>query len=256
MAETRDQRLRRVRRLRRAARRWTVLGAGLTGATAVLTPYAGVGVPDAFWAAGAGVAVVMAVFRWRDHRALAAQPLPPERPQVGPAEAARTAMRAALAANPMARAAVDEVSRRAGRRRFRGSAAAPAWARLDVAASALADLGGPLGEQVDDALREAAAAERSLRDLAGRVLTVERALRFAGPDSRPALGEARGVLMSRLDDGVATYERLVAAVAACAAEHGVAEDAVAASRLADAADRMAAFAQGLAELRDLRAPAS
>lgn len=256
MAETRDQRLRRVRRLRRAARRWTVLGAGLTGATAVLTPYAGVGVPDAFWAAGAGVAVVMAVFRWRDHRVLAAQPLPPDRPQVGPAEAARAAMRAALSANPTARAAVDEVSRRAGRRRFRGSAAAPAWARLDAASSALTDLGGSLGEQVEDALREAAVAERSLRELAGRVVTVERAERFAGPESRAPLGEARSMLLVRLNDGVGTYERLVAAVAACAAEHGVAEDSMSSSRLTEAADRMSAFAQGLAELRDLRAPAS
>ncbi|MGA8116731.1 MAG: hypothetical protein WCA46_24110, partial [Actinocatenispora sp.] len=161
-----------------------------------------------------------------------------------------------LGANPMARAAVDEVGRRAQRRRFRESAAAPAWARLDAAATTLADLDGPLAEQVSDAMREAATGERSLRDLAGRVLTVERAQRFAAPDTQQSLVEARTMLLARLEDGVTTFERLVAAAAACAAEHGAVADDLSSVRLADAADQMAAFAQGLAELRDLASPTS
>jgi len=256
--ETRDGRLRRLRRLRRASRRWTVLAAGLTGAAAVLTPYAGLGLPDAFWAAGAGVSIALATFRWRDYRALTAQPLPPERPKLGPAEAARAAMRAALSANPTARAAVDEIGRRATMHRFRGSAAAPARERLEVAASTLAQLDpGRLagaGELVAEAVEEASVAERSLRELTERVLTVERAQRFADSSSHGGLADARAVLLTRLDDGVATYERLTAAVATCAAENGIADDGLARTRLTEAADRMAAFAAGLAELRDLRAP--
>jgi hypothetical protein len=255
MAETRAARLRRLTRLRRAARRWVVVAAGLVGATAVLTPYAGVGLPDAAWAAGAGVSAALAVFRWRDYHALALQPLPPEQPKIGPGEATRNAMRAALSANPTARAAVDEISRRAARHRFRGSAAAPARERLEVAAATLAQLGDMPSGPIVEAVQEAAVAERSLRDLTERVLTLDRAVRFAGPDGRTSLGEARTLLMARLDDGVTTYERLVAAVATCAAEDGISGDPVARTRLTDAADRMAAFAAGLAELRDLRTPA-
>jgi len=250
MAETRDQRLRRVGRLRRSFRRWTVLGAGLTGAAAVLTPYAGLGLPDAAWAAGAGVSVALAVFRWRDYRMLAAQPLPPERPQVGAGEAVRQAMRAALAANPIARAAVDEVGRRAERRKYAGSAAAEPMSRLAAAVRTLDDVrDGPRTEVVDEALGEAADGERALRDLAHRLLTVERALRFAGPDARPALGQARDTVTGQLSDGVQTFERLAAATAAAAAS-GAGEDTVAQYRLGEAADRMAAFAAGLAELRE------
>lgn len=255
MAETRAARLRRLTRLRNAARRWVVLAAGLAGATAVLTPYAGIGLPDAAWAAGAGVSVALAVFRWRDYRILAALPLPPDQPKLAPGEATRNAMRAALSANPTARAAVDEISRRAARHRFRGSAAAPARDRLDVAAGTLSQLRGASGEQVVEAVQEAAVAERSLRDLTERVLTLERALKFAAPDGRRGLTEARTLLLARLDDGVATYERLVAAVATCVAEDGISGDPVARTRLTDAADKMAAFAAGLAELRDLRTPA-
>lgn len=258
-AETREKRIRRLARARRAARWWTLLGAGFGGAAAVLIPYAGIGAPDAIWAAAAGGSIVMAAFRWHDLRALSRLPLPPPDEPAAPGGPITAAMRLALAANPVARAAVDEMGRRAGRRRFRGSAAAAAWDRLDTASSTLAELdgrpGGPVAsEQVGDALAEAAAGERSLRDLAGRVATVERALRFARDDTRGPLEEARRALLARLDDGVATYERLVAAAAACAAHDGVAGDPVAALRLRDAADRMAGFAAALAELRDLGTP--
>ncbi|BCJ34900.1 hypothetical protein Athai_24030 [Actinocatenispora thailandica] len=250
MAETREQRLRRLGRLRRAFRRWVVLGAGLTGAAAVLTPYAGVGLPDAAWAAGAGVSVALAVFRWRDYRALAAVPLPPERPQVGAGEAVRQAMRSALAANPLARAAVDEVSRRAERRKYGDTAAAAPMARLTTAMHTLDDVrAGTRTQFIDEALAEAADGERALRDLAHRLLTVEKASRFAGPAEAPTLASARQTLSGQLADGVATYERLAAATAAAAAS-GVGVETGAQHRLTEAADRMAAFAAGLAELRE------
>ena len=68
MADQRTKHLRRLRRLLRSARRWSVIGGGLSGATAILAPYAGLGVPDAAWAAGAGASVALAVWRWRDFR--------------------------------------------------------------------------------------------------------------------------------------------------------------------------------------------
>src|SRR3954452_12658780 len=124
-AESRERGIRRRARTRRAARGWTLLGAGFGGAAAVLIPYAGVGAPDAIWAATAGGSIVMAVFRWHDFRALSRLPLPPAEP-VAPGGPVGTAVRRALAAIRVANAAVDEMGRRAGRRRFRGSAAAAA----------------------------------------------------------------------------------------------------------------------------------
>ena len=75
MADERARYFRRLRRLRSSARRWSVLGGGLTAAAAVLTPYAGIGVADAAWAASAGASAALAWWRWSDHRALAAEPL-------------------------------------------------------------------------------------------------------------------------------------------------------------------------------------
>lgn len=254
-AETREKRIRRLARARRAARWWTLLGAGFGGAAAVLIPYAGLGAPDAIWAAAAGGSIVMAVFRWHDLRALSRLPMPPEE-SAATGSPLGAAVRMAVAANPVAKAAVDEVGRRAGRRRFRGSAAAAAWDRLDTASSTLAELDGRLGEQVGDAMAEAAVGEKSLRDLAGRVVTAERALRFAHADTRAPLEQARTMLLVRLEDGVVTYERLVAAAASCVAHDGGSNDPIAALRLRDAADKMAGFAAALAELRDLGTPST
>ncbi|MEH1102480.1 hypothetical protein V6V16_25310, partial [Micromonospora sp. CPCC 205561] len=85
MADERTRYFRRLSGLRRSARRWSVTAGGLGGAAAVLTPYAGLGLPDAAWAAGAGGALVLAAWRWVDLRALAARPAPPP---LDPAEAA------------------------------------------------------------------------------------------------------------------------------------------------------------------------
>ena len=79
--DERTRYFRRLKRLRGSARRWSVLGGGLTAATAVLTPYAGIGLADAAWAASAGASVALAWWRWSDHRALAAtRPRPRRRP--------------------------------------------------------------------------------------------------------------------------------------------------------------------------------
>jgi len=54
MTDPRTRHLRRLRRLRNSARRWTVLAGLFGGASAVLVPYQGLGWPDAVWTALCG----------------------------------------------------------------------------------------------------------------------------------------------------------------------------------------------------------
>ena len=78
--DERTRYFRRLRRLRNSARRWSVAGGGLAAAAVVLTPYAGVGLPDAFWAAGVGASLAFTWWRYRDFREQAALPPPPADP--------------------------------------------------------------------------------------------------------------------------------------------------------------------------------
>ncbi|MGY4894353.1 phage shock envelope stress response protein PspM [Micromonospora aurantiaca (nom. illeg.)] len=253
MADERARHFRRLRRLRNSARRWSVLAGGLGGAAAVLTPYAGLGLADAAWAGAAGSAIAVAVWRWVDHRALAAVPPPPA---LDPAEAAarsRARLVAAVERLPVGPGVVAEVRRVRSRLALRGTAAAEPWARLDRAALTLAGLTGRLTGLAEPAVREAAEADRSLRELATRVASVERAAKLT-PQS--TLNEVHATLVAQLEDGVAAYERLVVAAAGY-----VAEDArpntehPAAARLTEATDLLHGVASALAELRTpLRAP--
>jgi hypothetical protein len=255
VADPRTRYFRRLKRLRRSARRWSVLAGGLGGAAAILTPYSGLGLPDAAWTGLAGAAAVLAAWRWSDLRALAAQPAPePPDPAVA-AEQARARLVAAVTSLPAGRAAVDEVRRQRARFALRGSAAAGPWTRLDRASATLSGLSGRLGGPAEAAVLEAAVAERGLRDIAQRLATVERAQRFAPEDARPPLREAHDALLAQLNSGVAAYERLVAAAAGYLAEDGrVIVDHSATARLAEAADMLRHVADGLAELRARTAP--
>ncbi|BCB87751.1 phage shock envelope stress response protein PspM [Phytohabitans suffuscus] len=255
MKDPRARYFRRLRRLRRSARRWSVLAAGLGGAAAVLTPYAGLGLPDAAWAAAAGGSIALAAWRWVDYRALAAEPAPPPLDPATAGEQARAKLVAAVQRLPVGRSALDEVRRQQARYALRGSAAASPWSRLDRASLTLSGLAGRLSGPGEPAVLEAAVAEHSLRDLAHRVASVEKALRFAPPDSRPALDEARHTLVGQLESGVAAYERLVAAAASYVAEDGrAATEHPSVSRLTEASDMLRGVAEGLAELRDLTEP--
>jgi hypothetical protein len=257
MADQRARYLRRLRRLRRSARRWSALAGGLGGATAILTPYAGVGLPDAAWAAAAGGSIALALWRWSDLRALAALPVPPQPDPALAAEQARVRLVAAVERLPAGRGALAEVRRQRARMALRGSAASAPWARLDRASLTLAGLAGRLTGPADPAVLEAAVAERSLRDLAERVASVEKALRFAPDDSRSGLEAAHGTLVEQLDGGVTAYERLVAAAASYVAEDGrQAEEHAATSRLTEATDLLRGVAAGLAELRTAGRPMS
>ncbi|SBT53432.1 phage shock envelope stress response protein PspM [Micromonospora auratinigra] len=252
MADERARHFRRLRRLRRSARRWSVLAGGLGGAAAVLTPYAGLGLPDAAWAGAAGSAIALAAWRWVDLRALAAVPPPPA---LGPAEAAarsRARLVAAVERLPVGPGVLAEVRRVRSRLALRGTTAAQAWARLDRAALTLAGMSGRLTGLAEPAVREAADADRSLRDLAARLASVERAGRLA-PDG--PLDEVHAALAAQLENGVAAYERLVVAAAGYLAEDArPSTEHHAAARLTEATDLLHGVADALAELRTSHLP--
>jgi hypothetical protein len=239
--------------LRNSARRWSVLGGGLTAAAAVLTPYAGIGIADAFWAGAAGASVALAWWRWSDHRALAAMPAPPA---PDPALAGQR-LTAAIERFPAGRTMLNEVRRQKNRYALRGSAITQAWDRLDRASTTLVALAGRLTGPGEAAVLEAAVAEQWLRDLGQRVASVERAIPLAPPDRRRTLEESHAGLADQFTEGVTAYERLVAAAASYVAEdgHPLADSKhPGLSSLIDATDRLRGLAEGLAELKRPPAP--
>jgi hypothetical protein len=255
MADQRARYFRQLRKLRRSARWWSVFAGGLGGAAAILTPYQGLGLPDAAWAAGAGGSVALALWRWADLRGLAARPAPPPADPALAAEQARARLIATVERLPAGRGALAEVRRQRARLALRGSAAAGPWERLTRASSTMAGLTGRLPGPAEPAVLEAAVAERSLHDLAHRVASLEKTLRFAPTDSRPSLETAHRTLLDQLDAGVSAYEALVAAAAGYLAEDcRSAGEQPAAERLTEAIDLLHGVAAGLAELRGMRDP--
>ena len=247
--DARQRHIRRMKRRYRSARRWTVLAAMFGGAAAVLLPYAGLGAFDAFWAAAAGGSTALAVLRWRDHRRLAALPLPPS----SSPDPRMSGIERWLAGHQLGRALSEELRRQRDRMTFRGSAAADVWQRLDRAARAMPALAARLPESAGESVAEAIAVERVLRDLAYRIVDVERGIAAAPADSRDPLVQARDALLRQLTEGVEAYERLVAAAAECVAEGAYPDsDTSVTARLTAATDRLVGLAQGLGELRDLR----
>ncbi|BCJ57833.1 hypothetical protein Jiend_12550 [Micromonospora endophytica] len=255
MADERTRYFRRLGKLRRSARRWSVLAGGLGGATAILTPYAGIGLGDAAWAAAAGAATALAAWRWSDLRTLAAQPAPPALDPAQAAARSRARLVAAVERLPAGAGVVNEVRRARSRSALRGTTAAGPWERLDRAAATMAGMSVRLTGLAEPAVAEAAEAERSLRELASRVASVERAVRLAPADARPPLAEAHQALTGQLADGVAAYERLVVAAAGYLAEEYRPElEHPAAARLTEATDLLHGFASALAELRPAPPP--
>lgn len=246
--DERTKYFRQLKRLRSAARRWSVIGGGLTAATAVLTPYAGIGIGDAAWAAGAGASIALAWWRFRDHRELAAIEPPPAPPPVLPG----ARLGAVMERFPAGRQVMQEVRRQKDRFALRGTAVADAWDRLDRASTALHGLTGRLSGPGESSVLEAAAAEQWLRDLGQRVASVGKAIPLSPPDQRPALETAHESLVGQFTEGVTAYESLVAAAASWVAEDGqpMAEDRhPSLFRLIEATDRMRGLADGLSELR-------
>ncbi|PRY24577.1 phage shock envelope stress response protein PspM [Pseudosporangium ferrugineum] len=252
--DERTRYFRRLKRLRGSARRWSVIGGGLTAATAVLTPYAGIGVADAVWAASAGASVALAWWRWSDHRELAAIPAPPAPPPALPGQR----LVAAVERFPAGRQVIEEVRRQRNRYAVRGSAVAQAWDRLDRASTTLTGLTGRLTGPGEGAVLEAAVAEQWLRDLGQRVASVERAIPLTQPDRRATLEQSHDSLAKQFTEGVSAYERLVAAAASYVAEdgHPVSGQHPALTSLIDATDRLRGMAEGLSELKRPSTPAA
>ena len=250
--DARAKYFRRLGRLRNSARRWSVIGGGLAAATAVLTPYAGVGLGDAFWAAGAGATVSLAWWRWSDHKALAAIEPPPAPEPALPGQR----LMAAVERLPAGRTVLQEVRRQKDRYALRGSAVAQAWDRLDRATVTLTGLAGRLTGPGETALLEAAVAEQWLRDLGQRVASVERAIPISPSDQRPALQQAHENLARQFTEGVTAYEHLVAAAASYVAEdgHPVIDRHPGLASLTEATDRLRGIAEGLSELRQYGGP--
>src|SRR2546430_16567003 len=98
---------RKLRKLRRSARRWSVFAGTFAGATAVLVPYGGLGWPDAIWAALTGGTAALTFWRWSDLRELTAQPAPPPPPGVIGGPLGRTRVPAPVAEPPAGRPALD-----------------------------------------------------------------------------------------------------------------------------------------------------
>ncbi|RKR90852.1 hypothetical protein BDK92_5236 [Micromonospora pisi] len=255
MADQRARYFRRLRKLRRSARSWSVFASGLGGAAVILTPYEGLGLPDAAWVAGSGAAAALALWRWSDLRTLRAQPAPAPPDPALAAEQARARLVAAVERLPAGRGAVAEVRRQRTRIALRGSAAAAPWERLNRASSAMTGLAGRLPAPAEPAVVEAAAAEQSLLDLAHRVASLEKTTRFAPEESRPGLEAAHRNLLQQLDRGVGAYEALVVAAAGYLAEDfRSAGEHPAATRLTEATDLLRGIAAGLAQLRDMGDP--
>ena len=247
--DERTRYFRRLRKLRNSARRWSVLGGGLVAATAVLTPYSGIGIVDAIWAGAAGSSVALAWWRWSDHRALAALPPPPA---PDPALAGQR-LTAAIERFPAGRTMLNEVRRQKNRYALRGSAITRAWDRLDRASATLTGLAGRLTGPGEAALLEAAVSEQWLRDLGQRVASVERAIPLSPPGAqRAALEESHASLAEQFTEGVTAFEQMVAAAASYVAEDGhplTDGKHPALSGLIDATDRLRGLAEGLAELK-------
>jgi hypothetical protein len=234
--------------LRRAARRWSVLAGTLVGATAVLTPYAGLSVIDAFWAAAAGGSVVLAGWRWVDYRVLAAQPEPPALEPYMAAGRVRGRVEALIDGLPGGREVLGELRRHTDRIGLRGSTVAAGWRRLDRACVVLGGLGLRPGGPGEVAVLEAAVAERALRDLARRAAAVERGLPYGR--TQATLTESHRALVAQFEHGVTAFEELVGAAAAYVAEDGRATpEHPSVSQLTEATDLLRGIALGFAELR-------
>ncbi len=234
---------RQLRRLRAAARRWSVLAGTLVGAAAVLTPYGGLGLGDVGWAAAAGGSVVLAVWRWADYRALAIQPVPAPDPSRVPAR-----IEAFLGGMPWGRQLVSGLRRHAERSPVRGSAVAPGWARLDRAAAIMGNLAPLPDSPAKTAMLDAAAAEQGLRQLAKQAAGLERGRSYVG--HHESFDRSLTALVSQFEQGVQAYEDLVGAAVACGVEEGrISPDHHSLSRLTEAADLLRGIAQGFAELR-------
>jgi hypothetical protein len=243
--DERTRHLRRLRRLHGSVRRWTILAGGLAGTAVVLVPYQGIGALDAVWAGLAGASGVMAGWRWSDAKALAAAPVPdPPDPVL-----AGDRWLSALSQVPGGHQLAEGIRRQRTRSALRGSAATEAWERLDRASRTMRALERGLRPDQSEAIREAAGVERDLRELTGRVASLEQALKAAPAGAQPPLQELRTDHIGQLEQGVEAYEQFVVAAAGYLSEATRGDRPLAVEGLVDATERLRGVTAALTELR-------
>src|SRR4051812_37815908 len=120
MASERTKHLKRLRKLHRSARGWSVRAGLLTGATAVLVPYSGLGLADAFWAAAAGGSIAITWWRWVALRASRPLPVPAEPDPALAGAQARDKLVGLVQRLPAGRTAVAEFDRHRESFKLRG----------------------------------------------------------------------------------------------------------------------------------------
>ncbi|GAA3384417.1 phage shock envelope stress response protein PspM [Cryptosporangium minutisporangium] len=246
--DARARHLRELRKARNRARAWGVWAATVGGSTLVAVPYAGLGLPDILWAGAAGGAAAMAVLRRRDHRELAAAPVP--EPEVR--RDLTIGQRIAPLLGPRLGALIDHPHRVV---LPAGSPGADAAQRLNNAARVLPEMLDRLGPYRGQLPAEAESAHAALRDLGKRLGLVERTLASAAPEARPPLLAARDELVVRFVEGVDAYEALTMAAAECVAAVARGGENSVSLRLTEAADRLAGVAFGLNTVHDIARPA-
>ncbi|MBA3488928.1 MAG: hypothetical protein H0T78_05165 [Longispora sp.] len=247
--DPRSRYFRKLRRLRRSARWWSVVGMALTGAVAVLLPYHGIGMHDVFWAAGATGSLALAYWRWVDFRTLRAQGPPPAVEQLDPV----SRVVGMLSRHPSGKVFIEQVRRQRSRARLKGSIVEGPAGRLHRASSTMMSLTARLDGPAASVVNEAAAIETHLWDVAQRASSAEQARQFAPAESCDLLDSAVDDLLAQFEEGVEGYERLVVASAAYVAEGARvgSHSSMAVHRLNEAVELLRAQTQGLAEVRDL-----
>ena len=222
----------------------------LTGAAAILTPYHGIGLPDAAWAAAAGGSIALVAWRWVDLRVLDSLPVPPPpSPELAAAEA-RLKMINMVRRLPAGHVAIEEFYRYRAQLRLRGTSVADLWRRLDRASATLAGFRARLNGPAVSAVAGADVAEQSLRELAERSASIERASRIVAGKGAQPLADANAELVGQLAEGVNAYEQLVGAAATYLAEDSRTPGPhPAVGEMADAAELLRCVAESLSELR-------
>ena len=241
--DARERHLRALRKTRNRARAWGVWAATVGGSALVAVPYAGLGLPDIFWAGAAGGATAMAVLRRRDHREPAAAPVP----EPALRRDLTIGQRLAPLLGPRFGALIDQPHKVV---LPVGSPGFDAAQRLNNAARGLPQMLDRLGPYRGQLPAEAESAHVALRDLGNRLGLVERTLATAAPEARPTLIAARDELVARFTEGVDAYEALTTATAECVAAVARGGENSVSMRLTEAADRLAGVSYGLNVVHD------
>ena len=243
--------VRRLRKRLRSARRWSVTAGTFGGIAAVMIPLHGLGALDAVWAAAFGGSAILAGFRWSDYRYLAkSNPKDSDELRVGGTSAL------ALEAQTIAGALAGKLRQGRVGAQFRRSAAGPPFSRLESATLTLDDMAPHVPPMASEALTEGRSSLRTLRTLAHRIRSLEKAMSMSSPPRRQALEHSHQQMVSQLHSGVEAFEEMVGSVAQVLAEQSALEGSMSSQdvrmvRLHESTQKLHGFAEGISQMREL-----